>query len=214
MKVTILCSDKNHPINDFIYTWMDANKDIAEITLARKKNELPGGDVLFLISCHEIIKEKDRNLYQKSLVLHASDLPIGRGWSPHIWEIVNGAKNITLSLIEAEDEVDSGKIWFQTLITIPEHLIWNEINHLLFEAEIKVIESTINNFEDIQPSSQNTNIKPTYYRKRVPEDSIINPEKSIESQFNQIRICDPNRFPAFFNLHGHRYKIILEKDDE
>lgn len=26
-----------------------------------------------------------------------------------------------------------------------------------------------------------------------------------------IRICDPDRFPAYFELHGHKYNIRLEK---
>ena len=32
-----------------------------------------------------IIDEATRNKYQKALVLHAGDLPLDRGWSPHIW---------------------------------------------------------------------------------------------------------------------------------
>jgi len=34
------------------------------------------------------------------------------------------------------------------------------------------------------------------------------------SQFNKIRICDPNRYPAFFVLHGKKYKLMLEKIDD
>ena len=26
-----------------------------------------------------------------------------------------------------------------------------------------------------------------------------------------MRICDPDRFPAYFELHGQNYKIRLEK---
>jgi methionyl-tRNA formyltransferase len=214
MKVTILCSDLDHPINVYITQWMIRNQYNHDITLARERTDLLGGDILFLVSCHEIIRECDRQKYCSSLVLHASDLPLGRGWSPHVWDIIYGAKKITLSLIEAEDKVDSGRIWHQSVINIPEHALWDEINELLFSAEIKTIDFAVNNFDAINPRNQSVNVEATYYRKRAPEDSEINPEKSIESQFNLLRICDPCRFPAFFNLHGERYKLTLEKVNE
>ena len=40
------------------------------------------GDILFLISCSERIGDAYRQKYRHVLVLHASDLPKGRGWSP------------------------------------------------------------------------------------------------------------------------------------
>ena len=32
-----------------------------------------------------------------------------------------------------------------------------------------------------------------------------------KDQFDLMRTCDPNRYPAFFELYGKKYKIILEK---
>ena len=52
------------------------------------------------------------------MVLHVSDLPRGRGWSPYIWELINGATFIKVSLIEAKEEVDAGQIWLQEKISI------------------------------------------------------------------------------------------------
>ena len=72
---------------------------------------LAGGEILFLVSCNEIIGKDVRDRYMATLVIHASDLPKGRGWSPHIWQIIEGKKEIMVSLLEAEDAVDSGAIW-------------------------------------------------------------------------------------------------------
>jgi methionyl-tRNA formyltransferase len=33
----------------------------------------------------------------------------------------------------------------------------------------------------------------------------------LAEQFDLQRICDPERYPAFFELHGHRYKLTLDK---
>ena len=55
-------------------------------------------------------------------------------------------------------------------------------------------------------------IEATYYPKRTPDDSEVDPDKSLRDLFNQIRVCDPNRYPAFFELHGIRYTIELKKE--
>jgi methionyl-tRNA formyltransferase len=173
-----------------------------------------GGDILFLVSCSEIITAKDRAAYGASLVLHASDLPNGRGWSPHIWELSRGAEAITLSLLEAEDKVDTGRIWKKVHIPVPRHMLWDEINSLLFQAEIDLIEFAIGNFGMIRPEPQSTSVPATYYPKRNPHDSKIDPLKSIAEQFDLIRLCDVNRFPAYFEYLGHKYILKIEKSNE
>lgn len=214
MRISLLCSDEQHPVNEYLKRWMAAQLGIHQVELVRKKSELSGGDILFLISCAEIVGATDRSAYRAALVLHASDLPRGRGWSPHIWRLIEGADEITLSLLEAEDKVDSGHIWKQLSFPIPKHALWDEINAHLFDAEIKLIDFAVNEFEQIRPTAQDPSIEPSYYPRRTPADSQVDPLQSIASQFDRIRVCDPNRFPAFFELHGKKYKLILEKIDD
>lgn len=214
MRISLLCSDEGHPVNAHLQRWIAANQSAHQVELVRRKSDLSGGDILFLISCSEIIRASERKAYRSALVLHASDLPKGRGWSPHVWEIIGGAEAITLSLLEVEDRVDSGRIWKKTLIAVPRHALWDEINELLFDAEIALIDHAVRSWADITPVQQDPGIEPTYYPRRSPEDSRIDPEKSIASQFDRIRVCDPERFPAFFELHGKKYKLKLEKMDE
>jgi methionyl-tRNA formyltransferase len=146
--------------------------------------------------------------------MHASDLPQGRGWSPHIWQIINGHEEITLSLIEADDKIDCGKIWKKIKFFVPKHALWSEINTFLFRAEIELLDFAVREFNDVKPIAQPSSIEATYYPRRYPKDSQIDPRQSIFSQFDKIRVCDPNRFPAYFELYGKKYKIILEKIDE
>ncbi len=211
MKITLLCSDASHPVIAHLSRWIERNRGDHNISLIHTKKELVGGDVLFMISCAEIISSSEREAYRASLVLHASDLPYGRGWSPHIWQIINGAENITLSLLEAEDLVDSGRIWHQITLSIPKHALWDEINEQLFKAEIALIDLAVKEFHTIIPAEQNQNIESTYFPRRKPVDSKIDPGLSIATQFDLIRVSDPIRFPAYFYLHGYKYKLILEK---
>lgn len=211
MKITILCSSAVHPVNSYLQSWILKNKHQHQIDLVRKKADLSDGSLLFLISCAEIMSESDRRSYTKTLVIHASDLPLGRGWSPHIWQILGGATEITITLLEAEDKVDSGAIWKKIGISIDKNALWDEINRTIFENELKLMDFAVDNFDVIKPTPQSVAIEPTYHPKRTPADSKIDPKKSIEQQFDLIRVCDPDRFPAFFELHGHKYIIRLEK---
>jgi methionyl-tRNA formyltransferase len=214
MKISIVCSNPAHPVNRYLQQWIEAHGQSHEIDLVRCKRELVGGDLLLLVSCGEIVTASDRAAYKKSLVLHASDLPKGRGWSPHIWEIASGAQHITLTLLDAQDKVDSGKIWKKIQIPIPQTALWDEINHVLFRAEMELMDFAIDAFDAIEPAEQATDVDSTYFRLRTPDDSRINPEVSIADQFDLIRVCDPVRFPAFFEHRGQKYVLKLERPDE
>jgi hypothetical protein len=99
-------------------------------------------------------------------------------------------------------------------LPIPKDALWDEINHLLFTVEIELIDMAVKQFGRLTPALQTNVEQATYYSKRVPRDSQLDPYKTIAEQFNCIRVCDPNRFPAFFELHGKKYKLILEKLDD
>lgn len=211
MKVSIICSNPSHPVNSYLSAWVKRHGQDHDIEVVRKKNELTGGDILFLVSCSEIVSANDQALYGVCLVLHASDLPRGRGWSPHIWELVAGASHITLSLLEAKDKVDTGRIWQKVHISISPTALWDEINHQLFTTEIQLMDFALASYGQIQPKEQFTDVMPTYFRQRTPQDSCIDPYQSLASQFDLIRVCDPHRFPAFFEYRGQRFALKLEK---
>jgi methionyl-tRNA formyltransferase len=211
MKISILCSDASHPVNQYLIEWADEHSATHKIELARTKKELTAGDILFLVSCKEVLTKNECQAYAVTLVLHASDLPKGRGWSPHIWDLAGGATHITLSLLEAEDRVDSGAIWKKVRINIPATALWDEINHLLFSAEIQLLDYALESYGRITPEEQTSDIEPTYFRMRTPKDSRIDAGKTIAEQFDLIRVCDPNRFPAFFEHRGQKYALQLER---
>lgn len=211
MQIDFICTDPKHPINPVLCDWLEKSSNTHILRLSRKKSELTGGDILFLISCHEYIGLEIRQCYRNTLILHASELPIGRGWSPHVWTILNGGKEIVVTLLEAEDKIDSGDIWAQRRIMLEGHELSDEINELLFQAEIELIEYAIDNYTDIKKRSQNDS-QATYFKRRTPLDSRIHPEKNIASQFDLLRVVDNERYPAFFDFRGHRYYLKIYKE--
>ena len=214
MKISVLNSSVDHPINAWLSDWKARHEGSHEIEIVRSKLDLSYGELLFLISCVEIIGVQDRAKYAKTLVIHVSDLPIGRGWSPHIWQVVSGETELTVTLLEAEDNVDSGDIWHKLKIHVPPTALYNEINRRVFQAEVDLMDYAVENFATIEPKPQDSTIEPTYWPKRSPRDSELDISKTIDDLFNLIRVCDPNRFPAYFMKNGRKYLIKIEADDE
>lgn len=213
MNITILCSSMTHPIYSWLARWSDAkNKEDHVVTLVSMVQELPlSGDILFLISCGEIVRKEVQRRFRKVLVLHASDLPHGRGWSPHIWEIINGAKELTVTLLEAAEPVDTGPIWAKRRIRLDGTELYNEINEKLFQTELSLMNYALKQFKTIRPQSQPEVSDVNYYRRRTSEDSRLDPGRSIAEQFDLLRVCDPDRFPAFFQYRGAIYRLKIEK---
>ena len=211
LRVTLICSDKNHPVFKCLEIWKEVNSKKYTIDLFTSINEVSArGDILFLVSCTEIVKIRHRELFDHTLVLHASDLPKNRGWSPHIWAVLNGESKIVLSLLEAEDKVDTGRIWKKIDIQLDGTELYDEINKKLFDAELLLLSWACENINSVKPHAQDE-IASNYLRKRTPEDSELNINQSLKEQFNQLRVCDPERFPAYFYINGCKYKIKVEK---
>lgn len=213
MNISVLCSNEDHPVYPRLIDWERKQRSCHRVELVQSKKELSGGHILFLISCHEIIGKNVRSLYEHTLVIHASNLPQGRGWSPLVWQILEGKNEIVVTLLEAEDCIDSGRIWHQKKLCFEGHELAFEINQALFDAEIELMNFAIENMHSIEPRHQSS-AQVTYYRKRKSEDSRIDPEKSIASQFDLLRVADAKRYPAFFDCRGHRYKISISKMEE
>jgi UDP-2,4-diacetamido-2,4,6-trideoxy-beta-L-altropyranose hydrolase len=209
MKIEILISDPDHPIMSYLENFKSRQ---AKINIVHSSQDLTGGFILFLISCAEILRSEITKKYKHSLVLHASDLPNGRGWSPHVWSVLEGNNLLTLSLIEAHEKVDQGPIWLKEHIALEGHELFDEINDKLFQAEIKLMAEAIDKANVITPKSQ-ADIASKYYPKRTPDDSRLNLHQSLIDQFNLLRISDKDRYPAFFEHLGHKYIVKIEKAD-
>jgi methionyl-tRNA formyltransferase len=209
LSVTVLCSDLQHPIYPYLRRWADSHAAEAAIQIIQRSADAAGGDLLLLVSCHEIIKSPVRSRYRHTLVIHASDLPSGKGMSPHVWQILEGRSDITVTLLDAADALDAGDIWHQQLMQVPATALHDEIHHLLFETELQLMSWALAHHAGVQPRRQTG--EGSFYRKRTPDDSRIALDSTLGEAFNQLRIADPQRYPAFIEVGGQRFKIMIER---
>jgi len=214
MRVVILLSDPGHPIAAKLHAWAERTRRAGHyVSVLNQVSELPpAGDLLFLVSFGEILPAGAAARFRHALVLHASDLPRGRGWSPHVWQVLAGSSEVTVSLISAAEKVDRGDIWKKERVDLVGHELFDEINELVFEAEMRLMDYAMSGLDDARRVAQDTTgIEPTYHPRRKPEDSRLDPNASIIEQFDLLRVCDPDRFPAFFEHRDTTYGVRLWK---
>jgi methionyl-tRNA formyltransferase len=53
--------------------------------------------------------------------------------------------------------------------------------------------------------------EPSYYPRRTPVESQVQPDQTIAELFDLLRVADPRRFPVFFDHRGSRYVLKLER---
>lgn len=172
---------------------------------------LSGGDALIALSYPRIIDSKSRALYSISLVLHGSALPIGRGWSPGNWMLESLDTQFTMSLMMMEDELDSGLIVGQESFELPVWKTWQDFNAKSIEAQVRLLEALLNG-ELGRHTARRQEGTPTYFTKRTPRDSELDPNKTIAEQWGKLRAADQVRFPAFFRLHGRKFTVTIQDD--
>ncbi len=212
MDITVVCTDRRHPVFPHLIQWCERQRAVHYVTLNDTIDGLPGGDLLFLISCSRIVGPEIRSTYRHALVIHSSNLPEGRGWSPLTWQLLEGRSNIAVTLLCADDPVDSGDIWARRWLHFEGHELFDEINSALFETELELMDYAVNQCGQIQPEPQDDS-KASWYPRRRPEDSRLDPHKTLAEQFDLLRVVDPVRYPAFFEFRGHRYEVTICKKD-
>ncbi|TYB78757.1 formyltransferase family protein [Bizionia myxarmorum] len=178
-------------------------------TLLHNHKDVKRGDLLFLLACEKIFKDLNYNTH--NLVIHESNLPKGKGWSPLTWQILEGENKIPITLFEAVEAVDAGEIYLQDYIELDGHELLEEIKHQQGLKTIDLILEFIKNKTKISGKPQEG--ESTFYAKRGPKNSALDISKSIDEQFNLLRIVDNERYPAFFIKNGQKYIVKIYKDD-
>jgi methionyl-tRNA formyltransferase len=180
-----------------------------EVMYVNDREEMEGGDIAFLISCERVVPSSILELYQHNLVCHPSPLPEGKGFSPLAWQILDGQNKIPLTLFDAVEAVDAGPIFHRDVLLFEGHELNDEIKEAQGKKTVEMCLWFIDAWPDIKARPQQG--EETFYPRRTPTDSELDPHRSIAEQFELFRVVDNERYPAFFKYRGHRYLIRIDK---
>ena len=182
-----------------------------EAAVASSYDEIPpGGDASFFLSCTRIAHPETLARSRHNLVVHQSDLPRGRGWSPLAWQVLEGRNEIPVCLFEAEEGLDEGDVYYRAVIRLEGHELVDELRRAQAASAIELCLRFAREYPDVAATPQEG--EPTYYARRTPADGRLDPSASLAEQFDLIRISDNERYPVYFELRGHTYELrVVER---
>jgi methionyl-tRNA formyltransferase len=145
-------------------------------------------------------------------VVHPSKVPLGKGWSPLAWQVLEGSNNIPVSLFEAVEAVDAGDVYIVDYIKLEGHELNDEIKHQQGLITMKMVKRYIDEFEFMIGIPQSG--EETFYSRRRQKENELDINKTISEQFNLLRVVDNERYPAHFYINGQKYILKIYKDDK
>lgn len=213
MKINVLCNDKNSWF--WSYEEQFTQKLINnghKVSIYSSEKDLLNGDLAIFISCTKIISKDGLLKNSSNIVCHPSDLPKGKGFSPIAWEILEGLNEITFTLFEANEGIDDGDFYFKEKVFLKGDELNDDLRKIQANTTFNLIYKYVSQFPKNKSYPQNGN--ETFYTRRTAQDSELDLNKTINEQFNLLRIVDNDLYPAFFIKNGKKYKIKIEKSND
>ena len=181
-----------------------------DAVFVRRAEDVKSGGVAFYLSCTKLTASEILARNPHNVIVHASALPEGRGFSPVVWQILESRSRIPVTMILADEEADSGAILMEDEISLEGHELNDEIRGILGRKILDMCLAYL--AAPSPPTGKPQSGEPTWYRKRRSDDSRLDPELSLAEQFDLLRVVDNDKYPAFFDYRGYRYILRIERD--
>jgi methionyl-tRNA formyltransferase len=210
MKITILADNPKSWVVPFTKELKSELEEMShDVRLIHDHSQIEKGDILVLLSCEKKLPKQRCSLNTRNLIVHESKLPKGKGWSPLTWQILEGKTEVPITLIEAEEDIDGGRVYNQELMKFQGTELIKEIRQIQAAHTRKLLFDFIKDYPKSKGIKQEG--ESTYYKKRTPPDSKLDVNKTIKEQFNLLRVVDNDRYPAFFRHKGCEYTLKIFK---
>ena len=149
------------------------------------------------------------------LNIHPAILPEYKGYHTEPYVIMNDEKEHGITAHYLEEGLDSGDIFYQVKFPISRYSTTNSIKAQVRERMPMFIRELLANIRSGKSSRvvQDEYLNKVIAPKRRPEDSEVDPEKTLSELYNTIRACDAKQYPAFFYVNGERVFISIWRDE-
>jgi hypothetical protein len=212
LRLSIL-SEADSWMNPYIYSLKtDWEAQGHTVEWRHEPSQVSSGDLCFCLSLGKLVNASTRSRFQHTLVVHESDLPRGKGWSPLTWQILAGVNRIPVTLFEAADHVDSGPIYAQHWLEFTGSELLDELRFGQALATRALCRWFVDQFPDSALHGREQQGEESIYRRRRPSDSQLDLDKSLSEQFNLLRVVDNDRYPGFFKKDGRLYRLRIEAE--
>ena len=147
--------------------------------------------------------------------MHAGKLPNYRGGSPLNWQIIEGKKNIFISIIKMTKKIDTGPVYDSKKILLNSKENIKDLHDKVNKIYPHMVENTIQKIlKKIKPKKQNTRYQ-RYLKQRSDKDGEIKWSQMTNYQiFNLVRATTIPYPGAFYFFKGKKirlYKCKIKK---
>ncbi len=212
VKIAVLLDPSNNWIDKYIrqIAMTDVLQERFSFFFSYNPEEVKNFDIVFILGYTKVLKKSFLDSNKLNLVVHESDLPRGRGFSPVQWQILEGKNSIPVSLIEAKEEVDSGDIVEKYILELNGYELLDEIREKQGCTTFQIIKNFLNKYPNNVGVKQAE--KAIFYKKRTEKDDELDIDKTIREQFNHFRIANNIKHPLYFIIDGHKFYLKICSD--
>lgn len=147
--------------------------------------------------------------------VHFSMLPKYRGGSPLVWALINGEKEVGLSIFSFTPDIDAGAIWAQRSINVATDDYVGDVLGRLEEQAVKLLAASWQEMLSgkISPTEQNR-ANATYCSVRTPDDGEIYWRSPAHQILNFIRAQSTPYPGAYTWYEGEKLTIWRARIDD
>lgn len=183
-------------------------------TLPSVLRDLAGGPLLS-IGFPMIVPAELLEHFAPALNIHPTLLPQYRGPTTAAYVLLNDEKESGSTVHLMTQEMDRGAIVAQSRVALHAFDTIRSLQRKVYANEPQLVIEALRALSDGKPPKpQDESRASEYPKRRTPEDSEVDPTRSLEQLFNEIRACDPDDFPAFFYHRGQKVCIRLWRADK
>ncbi len=191
----------------------EANIDVLECyksDLSKTLGQFAGHNLLS-IGFPFLLSQEMLGTFPLCLNVHPTLLPRYRGPSSGAHILINYERESGSTVHLIEGGMDTGPIVLQYRVPLTRFDTIRSLQRKVYSIEPKLVGDALKVLDTpgFQPIPQDETQATVYRGKRKPEDSEIDPNKSVLGLFDFIRACDPDEFPAFFFVEGQKVCIRL-----
>ncbi|MGT2926001.1 methionyl-tRNA formyltransferase [Streptococcus cuniculipharyngis] len=175
-----------------------------------------GADGIVTAAFGQFLPEKLLNAVDFSINVHASLLPKYRGGAPIHYALINGDKEVGVTIMEMVKQMDAGDMVAKASIPIQEE---DNVGTLFDKLAVVGRDLLLHSLPayiagELQPIAQNEE-EVTFAPNISPEEEVLDWHKTARELFNQVRGMYPWPVAHTF-LAGNRFKIqqLVEVDSQ
>ena len=215
MKIGLLFDKNNDWISKYLLkkNFESIKGKNIKITVANDIKKINNCEVVFILGYTKKITDEDLLRNKLNLVIHESNLPKDKGFSPIQYQILKGKNNLKVSLIIAEIEIDKGPIILKQDLNFNGTELYDEIRKKQAKTTIKIIKDFIKGYPQILKNKIKQKGFGTFNKELSNKNNELNIHQSINKQFNILRIGNNEKWPSHFYRKGIKYIIKIYKEN-